>query len=184
MEFNANNRKAGGLTVQRYVSPVGALLLGEWEGKIVMCDWEGNDRHPSALEKLIRHTGTQPVERLSDVITLLIKELDEYFGGGGRKDFDLPIKLLGTPFQSKVWMTLKEIPYGTCITYSELAKRVGCKCVRAVAGAVGANPASIIIPCHRVVGSGGILRGYAGGIEAQRSLISLEMRNREKFTLP
>ena len=94
---------------------------------------------------------------------------------GHCKQFDIPLSLRGTPFQSRVWQALCDIPFGTTVTYAELARRVGASAiVRAVGGAVGRNPVSIIVPCHRVIGSDGSLTGYAGGLDRKRALLTLE----------
>ena len=85
-----------------------------------------------------------------------------------------PIVLKGTPFQQQVWQALLQIPYGTTVTYGQLAKQLGCKSAQAVGGAVGRNPISILIPCHRVVGADGSLTGYAGGVEKKEFLLAIE----------
>ncbi len=101
-------------------------------------------------------------------------QLHEYFAGR-RRQFDIPLHLLGTPFQMKVWNALLEIPLGSTVSYGELAGRIKRKeAVRAVGAAVGRNPVSVIVPCHRVIGSGGSLTGYAGGLERKRALLDLE----------
>ena len=89
-------------------------------------------------------------------------------------DFLPPLKPKGTPFQLKVWELLLQIPYGKTCTYGDLAKQLGCKSAQAVGNAVGRNPISILIPCHRVVGANGSLTGYAGGIEKKAALLKLE----------
>ena len=99
--------------------------------------------------------------------------LAEYFRGNVPRHFPR-IKPLGTPFQMRVWEQLLKIPYGERITYGQLAKSLGCKSAQAVGGAVGRNPISILIPCHRVVGADGSLTGYAGGIEKKEYLLNLE----------
>ena len=87
----------------------------------------------------------------------------------------MPLLLVGTDFQRQVWNALLQIPYGTTMSYGALAQRLGsATAVRTVANAVGANAISIFVPCHRVVGSDGMLTGYAGGLEAKRSLLDLE----------
>ncbi len=108
------------------------------------------------------------------VASQLQAQLDEYFAGQ-RREFSLPFRPVGTEFQQRVWQELQCIPYGTTITYSELAARIGNpRAVRAVGRANGANPVWIIIPCHRVIGADGSLTGYAGGIEVKRRLLELE----------
>ena len=94
---------------------------------------------------------------------------------GTRKEFDLPLCPHGTEFQCQVWQLLRQIPYGTTITYGQLARMVGKPgAARAVGQANGRNPISIFIPCHRVVGAAGVLRGYAGGTEQKKKLLHLE----------
>ena len=103
-----------------------------------------------------------------------IRQLKEYFAGK-RTDFDLPLAPNGTEFQRTVWQRLQEIPYGETISYGELAKRVGNpKASRAVGAANGANPISIVVPCHRVIGSSGKLVGYGGGLPLKRRLLEME----------
>lgn len=101
-------------------------------------------------------------------------QLQDYFSSQ-RSQFDLPLDLRGTEFQQKVWAELQKIPHGQTITYKELAIRVGgSNYTRAVGGANNKNPVSVIVPCHRVVGSNGKLVGYAGGIEMKSQLLQLE----------
>jgi methylated-DNA-[protein]-cysteine S-methyltransferase len=101
-------------------------------------------------------------------------QLEEYFAGA-RTSFDLPLAPAGTPFRQVVWEELQRIGYGETTTYAALAARIGRpSAVRATGAANGANPISIIIPCHRVIGSNGSLTGYGGGIDAKRFLLDLE----------
>ena len=101
-------------------------------------------------------------------------QLDDYFAGR-RKEFHLPLDLAGTTFQLLVWEALQRIPYGQTVTYGQLARGIGRpKAVRAVGAANGRNPVSIIVPCHRVIGSDGSLTGYAGGLDVKRALLDLE----------
>jgi methylated-DNA-[protein]-cysteine S-methyltransferase len=102
------------------------------------------------------------------------EQLAEYFAGE-RREFDLPVRPHGTPFQQRVWQELTRIPHGATITYAELARRIGRPtATRAVGAANGRNPVSIIVPCHRVVGASGQLTGYAGGLDNKRRLLDLE----------
>ena len=101
-------------------------------------------------------------------------QLEEYFAGE-RREFDIPVVFEGTPFQQTVWRALQEIPCGETMSYRELAERIGRPSAsRAVGLANGHNPISIVVPCHRVVGSNGSLTGYGGGIERKRYLLNLE----------
>jgi len=110
----------------------------------------------------------------------LEKELGEYFAGK-RRTFDLPLAPQGTPFQKKVWETLRTIPYGETISYAQEAERFGNpRAVRAVASANGRNPISILIPCHRVMATGGGLGGYSGGVEKKAFLLALERQPKSR----
>ena len=101
-------------------------------------------------------------------------ELAQYFAGE-RQRFEVPLAPAGTPFQTRVWRALATIPCGTTVTYAALAQSLSAPCsVRAVAAAVARNPISVLIPCHRVIGSDGSLTGYAGGLERKRALLILE----------
>lgn len=103
--------------------------------------------------------------------------LARYFAGTQR-EFALPLAPAGTPFQRRVWAELERIPYGTTISYAELARRLGDpQAVRAVGRANGANPIPIVVPCHRVIGADGTLTGYAGGLERKKALLALEARH-------
>ncbi len=101
-------------------------------------------------------------------------QLREYFAGE-RRTFDLPLRLDGTEFQRRVWQALRDIPPGGTVSYGAIARAIGASdSVRAAAAAIGRNPVSIIVPCHRVIGSNGSLTGYAGGLDRKRALLALE----------
>lgn len=103
-------------------------------------------------------------------------QLDEYFSGD-RTDFDIPLDLRGTGFQRSVWEALCTLPFGSTVSYRAIAERVARpSAIRAAGTAIGRNPVSIIVPCHRVVGVSGALSGYAGGVERKRFLLTLEKR--------
>ena len=120
------------------------------------------------------------VDAVDDAIDLAVfrqtsQWLDIYFSGRMTDTTQAPpLRLEGTPFQKKVWSQLLTIPYGKTVTYGAIAKRIGCRSAQAVAGAISRNPVSIIVPCHRVVGTDGKLTGYAGGISRKHSLLCLE----------
>ena len=110
------------------------------------------------------------------VVRAAVRELEEFFAGT-RDRFDVPLDLHGTPFQQEVWQQLLRIPFGATVSYGEHARAVGRpKAARAVGAAIGRNPVSIIVPCHRVVGNNGSLTDYAGGLERKRLLLELESR--------
>lgn len=113
----------------------------------------------------------QPSAEESAVLQAAITQLNEWFAGL-RQDFDLPLDLRGTQFQRAVWDGLLDLPFGLTVSYTELARRIGRpRAVRALAQAVGRNPVSIIVPCHRVIGQDTALTGFGGGLERKRSLL-------------
>ncbi|MFJ3581687.1 methylated-DNA--[protein]-cysteine S-methyltransferase [Streptomyces sp. NPDC090127] len=103
------------------------------------------------------------------------RQLAEYFAGR-REHFDIPFAVGGTEFQRRVWRALEEIPYGSTVSYGEIARQVGTSgaAVRAVGTAIGRNPLLVVRPCHRVIGADGSLRGYAAGLERKERLLGLE----------
>jgi methylated-DNA-[protein]-cysteine S-methyltransferase len=113
-------------------------------------------------------------EHVPSCLKTCVAQLGEYFHGS-RQSFDLKLDMQGSPFQLKVWNELLKVPYGATISYSELARRTGnVKAFRAVGGANGHNPVSVIVPCHRVIGSDGRLVGYRGGLKRKKWLLELE----------
>jgi methylated-DNA-[protein]-cysteine S-methyltransferase len=110
------------------------------------------------------------------ILNQAAEQLDEYFAGQ-RRQFELPFEALGTEFQQGVWALLAEIPYGSTVSYGDLAKELGDgRKARAVGMANGRNPLSIILPCHRVIGANGSLTGYGGGLDSKSRLLNLEAR--------
>lgn len=164
----------GKISIQRYQSPCGELLLGAFGNRLCLCNWT-KELHPKRVENRLQALlNAKFTEESVPVVQEAAWQLDEYFKGK-RQAFDMPLLLVGTEFQKSAWQELLKIPYGTTITYADLAARLGRpNAVRAVANANGANAISIFAPCHRVVGSNGTLGGYGGGIEAKRFLLGLE----------
>ena len=118
------------------------------------------------------------IEHKNEVIETAISQISEYLEGN-RKKFNIPLRLEGTEFRMKVWNEMRRIPYGETITYKELARRIGSPdACRAVANACGANPFPILIPCHRVIASGGKTGGYTGGLDIKLRLLEIEKQNR------
>ncbi len=106
---------------------------------------------------------------------LALRHQYQEYESGERQQFELPVKFDGTEFQQRVWQALLEIEFGHTKSYGELAQAIGAaRAVRAVGAAVGRNPISVIVPCHRVLGAGGALTGYAGGLDRKQSLLQLE----------
>ena len=150
-------------------SPVGELTLYASDAGLRAVLWPGPDDTRV-------HLGDGDLVDDADhpVLRAATEQLAEYFAGD-RSDFDLPLDPVGTPFQQKSWDVLRTIPYGTTITYGEQAKRLGSpSAVRAVGAANGRNPISIVVPCHRVVGSDGSLTGSGGGLDAKAWLLEHE----------
>jgi methylated-DNA-[protein]-cysteine S-methyltransferase len=143
-------------------SPLGELLaVVDERGALVALDFEDSPGRPGLRRDAAR---LRPVARA----------LERYFAGELRA-FELALAPEGTPFQLRVWRALEQIPYGTTLSYGELARRIGApRAVRAVGRANGSNPIPIVIPCHRVIGADGTLTGYGGGIERKRRLLELE----------
>ena len=164
------------LSVRYYDSPCGKIILGATTGELCLCDWMGKDCAAKNLRRIVRTLNAELREESSPVLERTKAQLDEYFSGR-RKAFDLPLRLVGTPFQKRVWRALQEIPFGETRTYREIAGQAGnLKAVRAAAQAIGANGICIIIPCHRVVGSDGSLTGFAGGLDIKKALLEAEAR--------
>ncbi len=150
------------------------MIVGSCGDEICLCDWAAGRRRDTNDRRIRHHLEATCEEGTSPAIVRAIAQLDEYFAGR-RRTFDLKIRFTGTPFQCSVWSELLKIPYGTTLSYAELARRIGNpKAVRAVASANAANPISILIPCHRVIGSNRDLTGYAGGLDAKKHLLTLE----------
>ena len=161
------------IIVKPYLSPCGVLLLGSFRDKLCLCDWQVEKHHEHVDRRLKRILYAEFEEGTSDVIEKAILQLDEYFIGR-RKMFDVPLLFVGTDFQKTVWNELLNIPFGTTVSYGEMARRIGMpKAVRAVANANGANAMSIFVPCHRVIGSNRSLTGYGGGLEAKRKMLRI-----------
>lgn len=162
------------IIVHRYESPCGALILGSCGDCLCLCDWPAEPHHKRVRRRLSLLLGAEFTEGTSAVIATAEAGLDEYFAGE-RREFDVPLMFAGTEFQKAVWNELLLIPHGRTMTYGELARRIGRPAaVRAIANAVGSNALSILVPCHRVIGSDGTLTGYAGGLSAKRHLLALE----------
>lgn len=133
----------------------------------------GNEKGVQAVS-ILSDQKQKPSDNVPQSLSAVVTQLKEYFNGQ-RTDFDLILNPQGTEFQQKVWQELAKIPFGSTVTYLDMAKRLGDpKCIRAAATANGKNPLWIIIPCHRVIGSDGSLTGYAGGLWRKKWLLAHE----------
>ncbi len=150
----------------RIASPLGTMLLARTGTGLAGAWFEMQKHHPDAIDA---------PERADDpVLAETARQLREYFAGT-RDEFDVPLDLQGTEFQRAVWQALLRIAPGTTSSYGAIARELGVPSAsRAVGAAVGRNPVSIIVPCHRVVGSSGALTGYAGGLDRKTSLLRIE----------
>jgi methylated-DNA-[protein]-cysteine S-methyltransferase len=155
-------------------SPVGKLKLVASEKGLVAILWE-NDNPRRVVLGDMRKADRQPI--LDDAE----RQLKEYFAGR-RQGFSIPLDMRGTPFQQSVWEALLAIPFGETRSYGQLAKQLGKPtAMRAVGAANGRNPISIVVPCHRVIGSSGQLIGFAGGLEAKERLLKIESESKSRL---
>lgn len=168
--------------ITTYQSPLGEILLAADEAGLTGLWFDGEKFYADSLD-------SEHEERNVPVFDVVKKWLDIYFSGH-EPDFMPPVHMIGSEFRQQVWKILREIPYGETITYGALAKRLARErglermSAQAVGGAVGHNEISIIVPCHRVVGSDGSLTGYAGGIDKKERLLMLEGVNMDHFYVP
>lgn len=162
------------INIQYYKTSYAEFILGSYEGKLCMLDYRYRKMRESIDNRLKKALTAEYMQEDSNVLVQTRKELDEYLKSE-RKEFDVPLLMLGSEFQQSVWRALLKIPYGKTVSYLELSKNIGNeKAVRAVANANGANAISIIVPCHRIIGSDGSLTGYAGGLSLKKKLLELE----------
>ena len=168
--------------IDHYQSPLGPILLAADDEGLTGLWFEGQKYFARGLDR-------DPQARDLPLFGAANRWLDIYFSGR-EPDFEVPLHLMGTPFQKEVWQILRTIPYGQTMTYGEIGARLAAErgidrmSAQAVGGAVGHNRISIIVPCHRVVGTGGSLTGYAGGIERKTKLLTLEQADMEQLFVP
>lgn len=162
------------IIVRPFPTAFGELLLGSLDDELCLCDWRYRRMREAVDTRIQQGTGARYVEGTSSVIERTMGQLKEYFAGT-RTGFDVPLRRVGTEFQLRVWNALLTVSYGTTGTYASLTDQVALpSAIRAVAAANGANALSIIVPCHRIIGSSGELVGYAGGLPAKKKLLQLE----------
>ncbi len=168
--------------IQHYRSPLGGILLAADEIGLTGLWFDGEKYFADNLPA--EHT-----ERETPVLSAAVRWLNIYFSGK-EPDFTPPLHPIGSPFRQEVWAILLEIPYGKTVTYGEIARQIAAQqgllkmSAQAVGGAVGHNEISVIIPCHRVVGTGGSLTGYAGGIDRKTALLELEHADMSRLFVP
>ncbi|MDA3615479.1 methylated-DNA--[protein]-cysteine S-methyltransferase [Polluticaenibacter yanchengensis] len=160
--------------LQYYKTDFGNLIIGDFQNRLCLLDWQYRAKREQVDGRIANYLKAEFVEKETPLHQEVIVQLEEYFRQQ-RTNFDIPLLLAGSDFQKKVWQALLEIPHGQTVSYLSLSRQLGDeKAIRAVASANGANAISIIVPCHRVIGSGGELTGYAGGIDAKKKLLLLE----------
>jgi methylated-DNA-[protein]-cysteine S-methyltransferase len=151
----------------RFTTPLGTLFATAMGGTLTGIYYEGGRHAPAISAEWKEDPTSSPLKECAE-------QLADYFAGR-RQGFDLPVAPRGTPFQERVWREIARIAYGETLTYAELALRAGAPgSARAAGAATGRNPLSIVVPCHRVVGTDGSLTGYAGGIERKTRLLEIE----------
>ncbi|NQU67724.1 MAG: methylated-DNA--[protein]-cysteine S-methyltransferase [Candidatus Marinimicrobia bacterium] len=160
--------------IQYHKTKISEFIIGSFEGKLCLLDFRYRKMRTTVDKRINKGLNTEFIEQSDEIIEKTKIQLAEYLKGD-RQEFDIPLLLVGSEFQKSVWQALMNVPYGTTSTYLQLAKNIhNEKAVRAVAGANGANAISIIIPCHRIIGSDGELVGYGGGLPVKKRLLNLE----------
>jgi len=157
-----------------FISPVGKLVLGDYNGKLCLCDWTDRKQPDKVFNRLQKGLKASYQDARTALHDETIEQLHAYFSRT-LTQFTLPLLPIGTDFQQAIWAQLHTINYGTTQSYQDIANTLNKpKSVRAVANAIGANALSLLVPCHRVVGSNGAITGYAGGVPAKTYLLALE----------
>ncbi len=168
--------------IQYYKTNMGEMIMGAYEEQLCLLDFRYRKMRTRIDNRLQKGLKADYLEQDDVVLADTRKQLDEYLAGN-RKTFTVPLRTVGSDFQKSVWQALLNVPYGTTSSYLQLAKNINNpKAVRAVANANGANAISIIIPCHRIIGSNGELVGYAGSLPVKKRLLTLE--NNQQHPLP
>jgi len=162
------------INVQYYKTKYGELILGSFDKKLCLLDFRYRKMRKTVDNRIKKGLDAEYIEQDDEILQKTRVQLNEYFNCE-RREFDIPLLMVGTEFQKNVWEALMKVSYGKISTYLDLAKDINNeKAVRAVASANGANAMSLIIPCHRIIGSNGELVGYGGGLPVKKRLLKLE----------
>jgi methylated-DNA-[protein]-cysteine S-methyltransferase len=165
------------VNIQHHKTEISELVLGSFGGKLCLLGFGDREMRRAVDGRIKKWLDADFVEQDDEILEKTRKQVDEYLDGS-RKEFDMPLLMVGTDFQRRVWKALMKVPYGVTATYGQIAEDIGSpKAVRAVGNANSANPISIIVPCHRIIGSNGELVGYGGGLSVKKRLLKLEQRN-------
>lgn len=160
--------------INYFKTPYGELILGAYNNQLCIADWRYRKMRSAIDLRIQSCLNAIYLEETNPILTETKQQFQEYFERK-RTIFEIPLLLVGTIFQKQVWHELMKVPYGKTNSYLGLSKKLANeKAIRAVASANGANAVSIIVPCHRIIGSNGELTGYAGGIETKKQLLALE----------
>ncbi len=165
------------VNITYYKTKIGELILGSYDNKLCLLDFRYRKMRTRVDNRIKKLLQADFREKEDEIIVETKKQIDEYLDGT-RREFNIPILLLGTNFQKQVWNELLKVGYGETATYLDIAKRIdNPKAIRAAASANGSNAIALIVPCHRIVGSNGNLGGYSGGLAVKKSLLNLEVQN-------
>ena len=165
------------INIQLHKTEIGGVVLGSFRGKLCLLGFRRREMVGTVDDRIKKALNAEFVEHDDEILEKTRRQLDEYLQGH-RREFDIPVLMVGTDFQKRVWNELMKVPYGDTSTYLKVAQDVGNeRAVRAVGNANAANPISIIVPCHRIIGSDGELVGYGGGLSVKRRLLELERKN-------
>ena len=165
------------VNIQLHKTEIVEVILGSFRGKLCLLDFVKGKARGTVEDGIRQVLDAELVEQDDEILRETRRQFDEYLEGQ-RKEFDIPVLMVGTDFQKNVWNAVMKVPYGATSTYSQMARDIGKeRAVRAVGNAMAANPIVIIIPCHRIVGSDRMLVGYGGGLSLKKRLLTLERRN-------
>lgn len=165
------------INIQYHKTKIGELILGSFDDKLCLLDYRYRRMRSTVDNRIKKELKAEYLEQDDTVLQNTRKQIDEYLSGK-RKEFDIPILMIGTDFQKSVWSVLLQVGFGETSTYLDLARKIDNeKAVRAVASANGANSIGLIIPCHRIIGSNRDLVGFAGGLPAKKRLLKMEKEN-------
>ncbi len=165
------------INISFYKTKIGELIIGTYDTKLCILDFRYRKMRSTVDNRIKKHLQADFTEQEDEIISETKKQIDEYLEGK-RKNFSIPLLLVGTDFQKRVWSELLRVQYGETASYLDIAKRIdNPKAVRAVASANGANAIALIVPCHRIIESNGELGGFGGGLAVKKRLLRLESEN-------
>lgn len=169
------------INIQLHKTEIGEVILGSFRGKLCLLGFRSREMTRTVDDRIKKALNAEFVEHDDEILEKTRTQLDEYLKGR-RREFDIPVLMVGTDFQRSVWNALLQVPYGATASYLQIARAIGKeKAVRAVGNACRANPIGIIVPCHRIIGSDGSLVGYYGGLSLKRHLLNLERSHTPVF---